>query len=77
MAMTDGPLPDFNLLVGECSAALEEIDMFDLDSTDPASVQRMEELDNEYGAAAAALVRYVLEHGPALLIELEQAKSEP
>jgi hypothetical protein len=52
-------LPQFHLLLGEASAADEASEMFDLDSTDKASVETWNRLKAEEVKAKRALIEYI------------------
>ena len=49
-------MPELNEAIAEAYLALEEIDNFDLDSSDPDSVAKMDILEKEHKEAIAKVV---------------------
>jgi hypothetical protein len=63
-------LPHFNDLMALANATLHKLNIFDLDSTDPASVEDFGALEDEYREDARALVDFVAANHAAILAEL-------
>lgn len=69
--MTDNPLPDFWLHLGNAFEASDDADNFDLISEAPASAAKFHELTGKANEAAVELIEYVAEHKDQLLQKLK------
>lgn len=60
----------FNALIDQNSSDLSNLDNFDLDSADPASVEAFKALEQAYREDAKALVDFVAANSAAILAAL-------
>lgn len=72
----NNPLPDFFSLLDDAHATSAEVDNFDLDSNDPASVAAFDKLTKAETAAVKALVEFVQERGAAIIRWQERSHAD-